>query len=249
MMAHSETHVDWIFSIAPKKEAIEIDPDTWMDPASLRAALRAAGAVIYAVDLIMNDDINVAFCNVRPPGHHAEREKSMGFCLFNNVAVGVRHAITHYHLNRVAIIDFDVHRGNGTQNIFQRDKRVMICSSFEHPFYPGYEPEMDNPHILSVPLPAGTTGEVFREKVQAAWFEQLAAFKPDFIFFSAGFDAHVKDPLANLNLTQSDYVWLTQQIAAIAKTVCQGRMVSVLEGGYNLEVLAACVPAHVQAMV
>jgi acetoin utilization deacetylase AcuC-like enzyme len=210
--------------------------------------LRAAGAVIFAVDLVMEKKAQVAFCNIRPPGHHAEREKAMGFCFFNNVAVGVRYAFTRYQLERIAIVDFDVHHGNGTHDIFQRDKRVLFCSSFEHPFYPGYDDEMDNEHILNVPLAAGTQSHTFREKMEIC-FEKIASFNPQLIFFSAGFDAHVNDPLSSLNLTEADYVWLTMKIAKIAKVHCQGRMISVLEGGYDLDALAQCVPAHVNAMI
>ncbi|RDI45162.1 histone deacetylase family protein [Aquicella lusitana] len=247
--AHEKTYVDWIFSIAPKEGYIAIDADTWMNPYTLNAALRAAGSVVFAVDRVMQNQAQAVFCNVRPPGHHAEKDTAMGFCFFNNVAVGVIHAMKHHHLKRVAIIDFDVHHGNGTQNIFQQNEHVLYCSSFEHPFYPGYDEEMDNPHLLAVPLSAGTSGDVFREKVQTAWFDKLAAFKPQLIFFSAGFDAHTNDPLADLHLTEADYVWLTKRIADMAKNHCQGRMISVLEGGYNLEVLAQCVPAHVNAMI
>jgi acetoin utilization deacetylase AcuC-like enzyme len=164
------------------------------------------------------------------------------------VALGVRHALDKYGLERVAIIDFDVHHGNGTQDIFQDEKRVLLCSSFEHPFYPGYDEEMDNEHIINVPLAPGTQGEFFREAVAAAWFEKLKAFKPQFIFFSAGFDAHVNDPLADLHLVLDDYVWLTREIAKLAKVHAEGRMVSTLEGGYDLKALAECVPAHVEAM-
>lgn len=246
---HDETYVDWIFSIAPKQGYLYIDADTVMNPHTLNAALRAAGSVPYAVDLIMQHKAKVAFCNVRPPGHHAEREQAMGFCFFNNVAIGVQHALSQYDLSRIAIIDFDVHHGNGTQHIFQNQDAVMYCSSFQYPFYPGYESEMDNPHILSVPLPAGTQGVEFRERVQAGWFDALDAFQPQMIFFSAGFDAHQLDPLADLNLVCDDYVWLTEQIAAIGKAHAEGRMVSVLEGGYSLEALAECVPAHVNAML
>lgn len=248
LSVHDKEYVDWIISIAPKEGMIGIDADTWMNPHSLQAALRAAGALPFAVDLVMRDKAQAAFCNVRPPGHHAEHEKAMGFCFFNNVAVGVLHAIKEYQLQRIAIIDFDVHHGNGTQNIFQNNKHVMYCSSFEHPFYPGYDEEMDNEHILSVPLKAGTGGEAFREKVAAAWFEKIAAFQPQLIFFSAGFDAHINDPLADLALTQEDYAWLTTHIAKLAKVHCQGRMVSTLEGGYDLNALAQSVPVHVEAM-
>jgi acetoin utilization deacetylase AcuC-like enzyme len=246
---HDESYVNWIYSIAPKKGSIGIDDDTRMNPYTLHAALRAAGAVPYAVDLVMEGKAEVAFCNVRPPGHHAEHEKAMGFCFFNNVAIGAMHAIKYYAIERVAIVDFDVHHGNGTQSIFQRNKQVLYCSSFQHPLFPGYEDEMDSKHILCVPLPAGTTGSVFRETVEKAWFDKIAAFQPQLIFFSAGFDAHADDPLANLSLHKEDYIWLTNQIAKIAAVHCNGKMISVLEGGYNLDVLADCVPAHVNAML
>lgn len=249
LLAHDRDYVDWIFSIAPKEGLIAIDGDTLMNAHTLTAALRAAGSTILAVDLVLQGKSQAAFCNVRPPGHHAERSNAMGFCFFNNVAIGVRYAMAHYQLQRVAIVDFDVHHGNGTQNIFQEDPSVLYCSSFEHPLYPGYEEEMDNQHILSVPLPAGTEGPEFREKVEAAWFKQIAAFKPQLIFFSAGFDAHVNDPLANLRLTKEDYVWLTTHIAKIAKVHCDGRLISALEGGYQLAALAECVPAHMNAMI
>lgn len=249
LSAHSKDYVDWIFSIAPKgEEIIAIDADTVMNQYSLSAALRAAGAVIFAVDLVMQDKAQVAFCNVRPPGHHAEREKAMGFCFFNNVALGALYALSAYHLKRVAIIDFDVHHGNGTQDIFQENKAVLYCSSFEHPFYPGYESEMDSNHIISIPLDPGTNGPDYREKVKVAWLDKITQFKPELIFFSAGFDAHKDDPLADILFTAPDYIWLTEQIRQIAELSCQGRMVSVLEGGYQLSALAECVPVHVEAM-
>jgi acetoin utilization deacetylase AcuC-like enzyme len=249
LLVHDQTYVDWIISISPTENTIAIDDDTHMNPYTLNAANRAAGAVVLAVDLVMTGKARAAFCNIRPPGHHAERDKAMGFCFFDNVAVGVAYAMKHYGLERVVIVDFDLHRGNGTQTIFEQDERVLYCSSFEHPLYPGYEEESDNPHILSVPLPAGTRGDSFRQKVQAAWFEQIAAFKPQLIFFSAGFDAHMRDPFSSLGLTVEDYVWLTTQIRKIADVYCEGKMVSVLEGGYNLDVLAECAPAHVNALV
>jgi acetoin utilization deacetylase AcuC-like enzyme len=220
-----------------------------MNPFTLNAALRAAGSVPQAVDLVLNESIQAVFCNVRPPGHHAERATAMGFCFFNNVAVGVAHALEKHKLERVAIVDFDLHRGNGTQDIYQNDKRVLYCSSFAHPYYPGYEEELDNAHILSVPVEVGTQGKDFRTLVKQAWFDQLEAFKPQLIFFSAGFDAHVEDPMGGLKLTKADYEWLTREIAKIAKKTCGGKVVSVLEGGYNLEVLAECVPAHVEALL
>lgn len=246
---HDPDYIHWLATLSPLEGRVAIDADTLMNSYTLSAALHAAGAVVLAVDLVMSDEAKVAFCNIRPPGHHAEKDRAMGFCFFNNVAVGVAYALNKYHLSRIAIIDFDVHHGNGTQSIFQDDDRVLYCSSFEHPFYPGYEEALDNAHILSVPLPARTNSHEYREKVQQAWFKQIAAFKPELIFFSAGFDAHAEDPLADLRLTEADYVWLTAEIAKIANEYCQGRMISALEGGYNLNVLAQCVPAHVNAMV
>lgn len=248
LRVHPKHYIDWITSIIPQQDIIAIDADTMVSPFTLKAALRAAGAAVLAVDLVMQQKAQVVFCNVRPPGHHAEREKAMGFCFFNNVAIGVMHAKAVYGVKKIAIIDFDVHHGNGTHDIFQRDKTVLYCSSFEHPLYPGYEPEVDSSHILSIPLSAGTTGEIYRAKVKALWLDQIAQFAPELIFFSAGFDAHRLDPLANIELTVADYVWLTEEIAKIAKVHCQGRMISILEGGYNLNALAECVPAHVDAM-
>ncbi|HTM64328.1 MAG TPA: histone deacetylase family protein [Gammaproteobacteria bacterium] len=249
LRVHPKHYIEWLESIAPKEDYVGIDEDTYMNKDTLRAAFLAAGSVTFAVDLVMSGDAKAVFCNVRPPGHHAERERAMGFCIFNNVAVGVMHAMEAHGLSRIAIIDFDVHHGNGTQQIFQENQNVMLCSSFEHPLYPGYEPELDNPHIINLPLPAGTNGEDYRARTAAAWFDKLHEFKPQLVFFSAGFDAHVKDPLGNIELTDADYVWLTTQIREIAEKYSDGKIVSVLEGGYNLDALAHCVPAHINALV
>tara|TARA_R110000868_G_scaffold256148_1_gene512846 strand:- start:149 stop:1066 length:918 start_codon:yes stop_codon:yes gene_type:complete len=246
---HPSHYIDWLASRSPKDESVSLDEDTFMNAHTLRAAYLAAGSVIIAVDLVMAGHAQAAFCNVRPPGHHAESAKAMGFCFFNNVAIGVQHAMEKHNIKRVAIIDFDVHHGNGTQEIFQRNEQVMLCSSFEHPLYPGYEPTQDNKHIINVPLTAGMQGDMFREKVTAAWFDALDAFRPEVIFFSAGFDAHASDPLANIELNDTDYAWMTSQIREIAERHCQGKIISVLEGGYNLEALAQCVPAHINALV
>lgn len=247
--AHDEDYVEQIFQIAPAEDMIMLDPDTMMNPHTLPAALRAAGAVVLAVDLVMKKEVNAAFCNVRPPGHHAEHAQAMGFCFFNNVAVGVLHALEQHRLQRVAIIDFDVHHGNGTEDIFRDDERVMLCSSFQHPFYPNSGAETQNQHILNMPLPAGFGGQEYREKVSADWLPAVRDFKPEMIFFSAGFDAHALDPLANLNFQAEDYAWITRQIKQIADEVCEGRMVSALEGGYELGVLGQCAVAHVGAML
>lgn len=249
LRAHDKRYLDWIYLVSPQDGMLAIDDDTRMNRYTLNAALRAAGSVPYAVELLMQGEACVAFCNVRPPGHHAEHNKAMGFCFFNNVAVGVMHAIEQYTFSRIAIIDFDVHHGNGTQDIFQNDERVLYCSSFQNPLYPCYIKSSDNKHILNLPLAEGTIGKTFCNKIANFWLKKIADFQPQLIFFSAGFDAHANDPLANLNLVKADYVWLTTQIANIAKPYCNGKMISVLEGGYNLDVLAQCVPAHVEAMV
>jgi acetoin utilization deacetylase AcuC-like enzyme len=248
VLAHDAEYVDYLFKIAPRDGVISLDPDTWMNKYTLRAALLAAGAGVMAVDLVMQGQARVAYCNVRPPGHHAEVATAMGFCFFNNVAVAVKHAMDAYQLQRVAIIDFDVHHGNGTQAIFQNDERVMLCSSFQHPFYPGYQASMSNPHILTVPLPAGTGSDAYRHAVEQAWFAKLTDFQPQLVFFSAGFDAHQNDPLAQLNLTIDDYRWITQQVMALTRASADGKAISMLEGGYDLAALATCVPAHVAAM-
>lgn len=245
LRVHDEQYVDEIFHIAPKTGLVELDPDTAMNPYTLQAALRAAGALVYAVDLVIKKEEKTAFCNVRPPGHHAERARAMGFCFFNNVAVGVAHALEHYGLKRVAIIDFDVHHGNGTENIFKNDERVMLCSSFQHPFYPNEGAETKSDHIINVPLPAGTRGDQFFTQVEKRWVPAVRNFKPDMIFFSAGFDAHAKDELANLFLEVEDYAAITRLFKQIADEFCEGRVVSTLEGGYALDILGLCVAAHV----
>lgn len=247
-LAHDEDYIDRLFQIVPQTGLVAIDADTIMSSQSLYAAQLAAGAVTQAVDLVMNGEAKVVFCNIRPPGHHAEQDKAMGFCFFNNVGIGVLYAQQHYHIKKIAIIDFDVHHGNGTQDIFQYNKNVLLCSSFEYPQYPGYVPANDNEHILNLPLAYGTQGESYRKQVAEKWFAAIDKFAPELIFFSAGFDAHVDDPLAGLQLEKADYVWLSQEIKKIADKHCNGKMISVLEGGYNLEALADCVPAHINAL-
>lgn len=246
--AHDENYVDSLFKRAPKTGLIALDPDTWMNPYTLTAALRAAGAVVKAVDLVMSHEVNEAFCNVRPPGHHAEHAQAMGFCFFNNVAVGAAHALAQYNIQRIAIIDFDVHHGNGTEDIFRHEKRVLYCSSFQSPFYPFSGADTVSHHILNVPLPASTSGKRFRERATEAWFPALVKFNPDFIFFSAGFDAYIHDPLAELLFQEEDYGWITHEIKLLAKELCHGRIVSVLEGGYDLSGLGRCAAAHIRAL-
>ncbi|KTD20424.1 Histone deacetylase-like amidohydrolase [Legionella lansingensis] len=249
LRVHDEEYVDFIFKIAPSQGLVPLDPDVWMNPHSLQAALRAAGAVVYGVELILKNEIDAAFCNVRPPGHHAERNKAMGFCIFNNVALGVAHALEQLDLERVAIVDFDVHHGNGTEDIFKRDERVLYCSTFQHPFYPFRGANTQEKNIINIPLPAYTTGKTYREHVEKLWFKQIEDFSPDMIFFSAGFDAYYKDELANLLLTPDDYLWITQKVKQIADKTSNGRMLSVLEGGYNLQGLGECAVAHLHGLL
>jgi acetoin utilization deacetylase AcuC-like enzyme len=237
-----------IESASPQQGVIHLDPDTIMTPYTLEAALRAAGSTILATDLVMTGRVENAFCNVRPPGHHATRDASMGFCIFNNIAVAAAHALAQYNLERVAIIDFDVHHGNGTEDIFKDDNRVMLCSTFQHPFYPYSGADSSNAHIINVPLPARTDGQVFREAVMSHWLPELTQFKPQMIFISAGFDAHREDDMANFGLVEADYIWVTQQIKSVAAKHAQRRIVSVLEGGYALHALGRSATAHIRVL-
>ena len=249
LRVHSEKHINDITKASPQDGLIAYAPDVYMNPHSLKAALRAAGAAVYAVDLVLANEVNQAFCNIRPPGHHAEREQAMGFCFFNNVAVAVAHALEQYKLKRIAIVDFDVHHGNGTESIFLNDYRVLYCSSFQYPFYPFSGADTISPHIINIPLPAGTSSELFREKTESLWFEQIKDFAPELIFFSAGFDAYIKDDIADLFLTEDDYFWITKNIKHIADECCEGRIISLLEGGYSLEGLGLCAAAHIQGLL
>ncbi|MEW5944543.1 MAG: histone deacetylase family protein [Pseudomonadota bacterium] len=245
---HAPAYVDEIFARSPAHGMVYLDPDTAMNPHTLQAALRAAGGAVLAVDLVMAGKAKNAFCNVRPPGHHAESTRAMGFCIFNNVAVGVAHALEEHGLTRVTIADFDVHHGNGTEEIFRNDPRVMLCSTFQHPFYPHCGADTVSDHIINVPLPAGTDGAGFREAVRRRWLPELERFKPEMVFFSAGFDAHRDDEMAGLRLVEADYQWVTEQVKAIAEKYAQGRIVSVLEGGYELSALGRSAAAHIKAL-
>lgn len=245
---HTRDYIESVQLAAPKAGLIYLDPDTAMNPFTLNAALRAAGAVVLATELALTNKVENAFCAIRPPGHHAEPARSMGFCLFNNVAVGVAHAIDQYHLRRVAIVDFDVHHGNGSEEIFRDDTRVMLCSTFQHPFYPNCGADSNSEHIVNVPLSPGADGRVFRKAVTDHWVPALEDFQPEMVFVSAGFDAHQDDEMAQLQLCDDDYVWVTQQIKEIADKYACGRIVSVLEGGYELNVLGRCVTAHLKVL-
>ena len=246
---HAADYVDAIFKAAPQRGYAALDPDTSMNPYSLAAARRAAGAVVKGVDMVIAGEIANAFCAVRPCGHHATFDRAMGFCIFNNVSVGAVHALETHGLARVAILDFDVHHGNGTEDIFTNDDRVMLCSSFQHPYYPGTGADTGSAHIVPTPLPARTGGPAFRTAIERSWFPALANFKPELILISAGFDAHADDPLAYLELHEVDYTWVTQRIREIADTYAGGRIVSVLEGGYDLAALGRSAVAHVEALM
>jgi acetoin utilization deacetylase AcuC-like enzyme len=246
--AHHRDYVEETIAAAPEHGIRHLDPDTAMCPHTVKAALRSAGAGILAVDLVLKGEIENAFCAIRPPGHHAERAKPMGFCFFNNVAVAVCHALDVHGLQRVAVIDFDVHHGNGTEDIFRDDPRVMMASIFQHPFYPYSGADNPAPHMVNVPVPAGTRGDVFRDIVTEKWLPALRRHRPEMIFISAGFDAHYEDDMGSLGLVESDYAWVTQQIKALAAECGHQRIVSVLEGGYSLSSLARSVAMHIKTL-
>jgi acetoin utilization deacetylase AcuC-like enzyme len=245
---HHAEHVDMVFEAAPERGYAYLDPDTSMNPKSLSAALRAAGAVVRATDMVIGGQASNAFCAVRPPGHHATPQRPMGFCMFNNVAIGAMHAIERHGLERVAVLDFDVHHGNGTEDAFHEDPRVMLCSTFQHPYYPYCGADSGNEHIINVPLPAMTDGRGFREAVERFWMPALESFGPQMVFVSAGFDAHRDDPLAYLKLDDNDYRWVTERLVEVANRHSKGRVVSTLEGGYNTEALGRCVVEHVRVL-
>jgi acetoin utilization deacetylase AcuC-like enzyme len=245
---HHAEHVDMVFEAAPERGYAYLDPDTSMNPKSLSAALRAAGAVVRATDMVIGGEASNAFCAVRPPGHHATPQRPMGFCIFNNVAIGAMHAIEGHGLERVCVLDFDVHHGNGTEDAFHEDPRVMLCSTFQHPYYPYCGADSGNEHIVNVPLPAMTDGRGFREAVERFWVPALESFGPQMVFVSAGFDAHRDDPLAYLKLDDADYRWVTEKLMDVAQRHAKGRVVSTLEGGYNTEALGRCVVEHVRVL-
>lgn len=250
--AHPRRYVDEITQIgydAMRGDLIPVDGDTSMGPNSLRAALLAAGAGCQAIDAIMAGSIDRAFCATRPPGHHAEASLAMGFCVFNNVAIAARHALEVHGLSRVAIVDFDVHHGNGTVDIFKDDPRVMVCSSFQHPFYPNRHVETPGDHLIMAPIESGSDGLVYRRRVEKPFFDALDHFKPELVIISAGFDGHAEDPLGELNLVEADYRWLTVLLNDIANRHANGHLVSMLEGGYHLGALGRSVSAHLEMML
>ena len=248
---HSPEYIHFVEAAAHRASSsglVYLDPDTAMNRYSLTAAYRAAGSVILAVDLVVGKEVENAFCNIRPPGHHAEHDRAMGFCLFNNIAVGAAHAMEAHGLERVAVVDFDVHHGNGTEDIFREEVRVMMVSTFQHPFYPYSGTAGRSERMVNIPLTAGSGGEAFRNAVDQFWVPALEKFKPQMLFISAGFDAHRDDELASLNLVEDDYAWVTERIMEVAQKYAIGRIVSALEGGYALLALGRSVAAHVRVL-
>lgn len=247
--AHDMLYVDEILARSPREGLAHIDPDTYMNPHTANAARRAAGAVILGTDLVMGHEVENAFCCVRPPGHHAERRQAMGFCFFNNIAVGAYHALNEYGLERVAVVDFDVHHGNGTEDIFDDDPRVMVCSAYQHPFYPFSGRDTVPGHLINVPKGRGLLSREFREAIEKHWLPPLDAFQPRMIFISAGFDGHHEDDMAQWNLIESDYAWITREVMKLAERHADNRIVSTLEGGYALSALGRSVTAHLKALM
>jgi acetoin utilization deacetylase AcuC-like enzyme len=246
--AHSAHYIERLQSNVPHQGYRTVDPDTAMNPRTWDAALRAAGAVVDATDRVMRGELANAFCAVRPPGHHARRSAAMGFCFFNNVAIGALHALEAHGLRRVAVIDFDVHHGNGSEEILGGDERVLMTSFFQHPFYPYTGTDSPAKNMVNVPLPAGTRGDVVRQVVDEVWLPRLKAHKPQMILISAGFDAHREDELGQMALVEADYAYITQQLMAVADEHADGRIVSSLEGGYNLSALGRSVGAHLKTL-
>jgi acetoin utilization deacetylase AcuC-like enzyme len=248
LRVHGAAHVEAVLGTRPAAGLVRIDPDTSMNAHTAEAALHAAGAGVLAVELAMSRKAGFVFCNVRPPGHHAERDRAMGFCFFNNIAVAAAEALAR-GVARVAVLDFDVHYGNGTADIFRNEPRVLLCSTYQHPLYPDWQGDPDAPGLIDSPLHEGDGSEAYRDAVQNHWLPALEEFDPQMIFVSAGFDAHVRDPMAGLCLTDDDYYWTATLIRDFAERRCKGRVVAMLEGGYDGHALARCVEAFVRPFV
>jgi acetoin utilization deacetylase AcuC-like enzyme len=256
-LAHTRMHVTSLRGLSQEldehikaggRDYAQIDPDTLMNPHTWKAALRAAGAALAATDAVIAGELENAFCAVRPPGHHACHDRAMGCWFFNNIAVAAKYALERHGLQRVAIVDFDVHHGNGTEDILGGDERVLMVGFFQHPFYPytGADSHADN--MVNLPVPAYTRGQAVRELIEQSWIPRLEAFKPEMIFISAGFDAHREDDLGQMGLVEADYTWITSRVKEIAKKYASGRIVSSLEGGYNLNALGRSVDAHIRVL-
>ena len=249
LRVHSAEHLANMDAMMPRQGYSRLDPDTVVSPDTMQAAKRAAGAVVSAVDLVMSGQFQNAFCAVRPPGHHAERSRAMGFCLFNNLAVGVAHALETYGLKKIAIVDFDVHQGNGTEDIFIGNDKILYCSIFQHPFFPFTKPPENSANVVSIPLDATAKSAEFREAIRDHWLPALERFQPELMFVSAGFDAHRDDDMSYVSLVDADFRWVTEQIVRVAEASASGRIVSVLEGGYELNSLARCVETHLRVLM
>ena len=250
-ITHTKKYINDVETSFPKKGLIFLDGDTIVSPGSKKATLDAVGSILTAIDGVQNKEFHNAFCAVRPPGHHAEKNKAMGFCIYNNVAVGAHYLLEKYKFNKVAIIDFDVHHGNGTQDIFYDNKKVLYISTHQYPYYPGSGGEKEkgkHNNIFNIPLPAGTTSEEYLNAYEFV-LKRIEEFKPEFILFSAGFDAHKDDPLAQLQLTSKDFYDLTKRTLNLAKLYCEGKVVSILEGGYDLKALQESTEMHVSALL
>jgi acetoin utilization deacetylase AcuC-like enzyme len=248
LRVHDAAYIDFVEASSPSEGFRALDPDTSMNPHTLEAAFHAAGGAVMAVDRVIGGEVANAFVACRPPGHHATRNQAMGFCFFNNVAVAAAHALEAHGLARVAIVDFDVHHGNGTEDIFNDDPRVMLCSTFQHPFYPHSGADTVSEHIVNVPLPAGTTGHAYREAFTAQIMPRLETHRPQMLFCSAGFDGHREDEMAQFGLVEADYAWITGQVMDVAARHAEGRIVSLLEGGYDLSSLGRSAAAHIKTL-
>jgi acetoin utilization deacetylase AcuC-like enzyme len=252
-LAHSDAYIKHIFDNAPHTGTFQLDDDTLMMPSTLPAALLSAGAAIDGVDLVMEGTLKSAFCATRPPGHHAEHNKGMGFCFFNNVALAAEYAKNVYQVKRIAILDFDVHHGNGTEDIIlnkvSTPSDYLFCSTYQYPFYPFQMKESNTPPIINTPLDATTKSEGFKQAITEKWLPAIQAFKPELIFISAGFDAHSEDEMSQISLVDSDYRWITDEIKKLADEHCQGRIISVLEGGYAHSALGRSVVAHINGLI
>lgn len=246
---HSADYLAALQRESPLHGYVQLDPDTAMNPHTLEAAWRAAGAAVLATDLVIAGTVENAFCALRPPGHHSEAGRAMGFCFLNNIAIAVAHALAVHGLERVAIVDFDVHHGNGTEAMFQGDERVLLCSSFQHPFYPGTDLGRAAPNILLAPLRAGDGSEPFRTVYHDTLLPALEAFAPQMLFISAGFDGHIEDEMSGLELYDADYSWLTRQLRDVARRHAGGRIVSLLEGGYALNALGRSATEHIRVLM
>ena len=249
LRAHTAEYLSMIDAVMPREGYARLDPDTVVSPKTLQAARRAAGSVILAVDQLMSDQIRNAFCCVRPPGHHAESDRALGFCIYSNIAIGVKHALEEYGLERVAVVDFDVHQANGTEDILIGDDRVLYCSIFQHPFFPYTSLPENSERVISIPLEASAKSPEFRAAVTDHWLPALEQFQPEMIFISAGFDAHQDDEMSYVSLTDADFRWVTEEIVRIADKTASGRIVSALEGGYELHSLARCAETHLRVLM